>query len=163
MHQLTHVISNDLENYRTRTLTFDQSLAGQPGQFVMVWLPGIGEKPYCITNDSPLTLTVVSVGPFSTALNALSAGDKVWIRGPFGHGYQLSGEKLLLVGGGYGVASLYFLAQQALVQNRQVEVCIGAATARDVLLVEKFEAAGIQVRIATEDGSLGTWAGDRIG
>lgn len=155
MHQIYHLISADTENYRTRTLTFDRQLDAQPGQFVMVWLPGIGEKPYCITNDKPLTLTVVSVGPFSSALCALRVGDKVWIRGPFGHGYQLLGEKLLLVGGGYGVASLFFLAQQALSRNLQVNVCIGAGTTRDVLLLDKFKAAGIHVQVATEDGSSG--------
>ncbi len=155
MHQLYHLISSDIENHRTKTLIFDRPLKAQPGQFVMVWLPGIGEKPYCITNDRPLTLTVVSVGPFSAALNELRIGDKAWIRGPFGHGYQLMGEKLLLVGGGYGVASLLFLAQKSLSQDLHVDVCIGAGSAGDVLLFEKFEAAGIQVRVATEDGSLG--------
>ena len=156
MHQLFHIESSNSENYRTKTLVLDRPLYAQPGQFVMVWMPDIGEKPYCVTNDNPLTLTVVSVGPFSDALSALTKGDKVWIRGPFGHGYQLKGERLLLVGGGYGVASLLFLAQQALSMDLQVDVCIGAAKVRDVLLLDAFETAGVCIHVSTEDGSLGT-------
>jgi dihydroorotate dehydrogenase electron transfer subunit len=155
MHRLYHLVSSKTENYRTQTLVFNQPLPAQPGQYVMVWLPGIGEKPYCVTNDDPLTLTVVAVGPFSRALGALEPGDKVWIRGPFGHGYQLKGDELLLVGGGYGVASLLFLARQALAVGLQVAACIGATAVRDVLLADEFRALGIDIQITTEDGSLG--------
>jgi dihydroorotate dehydrogenase electron transfer subunit len=155
LHQCYRLETSKKENYRTRTLVFDRPCPAQPGQFVMVWLPGIGEKPYCVTNDQPLTLTVVRVGPFSTALSALKTGETAWVRGPFGHGYQLLGERLFLVGGGYGVASLLFLAQQTKSQNRQIEVCIGAGSARDILLLDQFEARGLHVQVVTEDGSLG--------
>ena len=155
MHQSYRLVSSTIENYRTKTLVLDQSMTAQPGQFVMVWLPGVGEKPYCVTNDDPLTLTVVSVGSFSTALNAIAAGEKIWIRGPFGHGYQLKGEKILLAGGGYGVASLLFLASQALSRNYQIDVCIGAGAAQDVILYDAFRNAGINVQVSSEDGSSG--------
>lgn len=155
MHHLYHVKNTRRENYRTVTLALDQPLNAEPGQFVMVWLPSVGEKPYSVTSGNPLTLTVVNVGVFSAALCALEHGDKLWIRGPFGHGFQLQGQTLMLVGGGYGVAPLYFLSQQAVSQGCQVAVCIGAASAQDVLLRETLEDAGCSVRITTEDGSLG--------
>lgn len=155
MHQYYTLTSVIIENYRTKTLVLDRGLSAQPGQYVMVWLPGVGEKPYCITNDDPLTLTVVSVGPFSAVLSALEPGDKVWIRGPFGKGYHAIGQNVLLVGGGYGVASLLFLARKMQVMNTRVSVCIGAASVQDVLLLGAFEAAGIPVKVATEDGSQG--------
>lgn len=144
------------ENYRTKTFVLDASLpAAQPGQFVMAWLPDVGEKPFSIAGADPLKLTVVAVGPFSAALHALQPGDRVWIRGPLGRGYQLSGRRHLLVGGGYGAAPLLYLAQTALARGDEVQVCLGARSAQDVLLAEAFNQAGAAVSIATDDGSLG--------
>ncbi len=155
LHQVFHLAKILRENYRAQTFIFEEDLICQPGQFVMAWLPGIGEKPFSIAGSSPLTLMVVDVGPVSHALNELNPGDRVWIRGPLGQGYQLSGSRALLVGGGYGVAPLFYLAKTALQQNRQVEACIGARTAADVLLASDFEQLGIALHISTEDGSLG--------
>jgi dihydroorotate dehydrogenase electron transfer subunit len=143
------------ENYRTRTFTFDQDMPCQPGQFLMAWLPQVDEKPFSIAGAHPLRLTIVAVGPFSEAIHRLQVGDKLWVRGPLGHGFQLEGKHALLAGGGYGVAPLLFLAHSARERGMKVEVCIGARKAEDVLLVEQFEAAGVKVHIATEDGSLG--------
>lgn len=143
------------ENHCTRTLIFRGNLPAQPGQFVMVWLPGVGEKPFSIAAAKPLALTVAAVGPFSKAMHQLSVGDRVWVRGPLGQGFQVNEGDILLVGGGYGVAPLLFLAKEAIARGCAVEVCIGARAAKDVLLAEDFERAGAAVRISTEDGSLG--------
>ena len=145
-----------LENYCTRTFIFRECLPAQPGQFVMVWLPGMDEKPFSIAAAEPLALMVAAVGPFSKAMHKLSAGDHVWVRGPLGQGFQLSEGDILLAGGGYGVAPLLFLAQEAIAEGCAVEACIGAQTAEDVLLAKDFEKAGVTVRITTEDSSRGT-------
>jgi dihydroorotate dehydrogenase electron transfer subunit len=144
-----------VDNERTRTFTFDQPLPAEPGQFVMAWLPDVGEKPFSVAGADPFALTVVAVGPFSEALHRLGPGDRVWIRGPLGHGFEIEGQRLLLVGGGYGVAPLLFLAREAMARGCQAEACLGARTAAEVLLVKDFTAAGAGVRITTEDGSLG--------
>jgi dihydroorotate dehydrogenase electron transfer subunit len=143
------------ENHCTKTLFFHESLPALPGQFVMAWLPGVGEKPFSLAAADPLALTIVAVGPFSRATHRLSVGDRVWVRGPLGRGFQLSEGNILLVGGGYGVAPLLFLAQEARAKGCTVEVCIGARTAEDVLLARDFERVGVAVRVTTEDGSLG--------
>lgn len=155
MHHAFTVSEIRVENDRTKTLVFRASLPAQPGQFVMAWLPDVGEKPFSIAGDDPLALTVVAVGPFSRAVHRLAVGDRLWVRGPLGQGFRITGERLLLAGGGYGVAPLLFLARRALAQGCDVAVCIGARTANDVLLVEDFERAGAAVRVTTEDGSLG--------
>jgi dihydroorotate dehydrogenase electron transfer subunit len=144
------------DNDCTRTFIFRERLPAQPGQFVMAWLPGIGEKPFSLAAAEPLALTVVAVGPFSRAMHRLSVGDRVWVRGPLGRGFQLGAGHILLMGGGYGVAPLLFLAQVAMAEGCSAEVCIGARKAKDVLLAGDFEAAGAAVSITTEDGSLGT-------
>ena len=124
----------------------------------MAWLPGIGEKPFSIAGSDPLTLMIVAVGAVSEAFHNLQPGARVWIRGPLGQGYQLRGKRALLVGGGYGVAPLLYLARTACANGLQVETCIGARTASDVLLTSEFEQLGVPVTVTTEDGSRGLTA-----
>lgn len=145
-----------IENAQSRTLFFREALPAQPGQFVMAWLPGVDEKPYSVAAAEPLALVVTAVGPFSEALHRLDVGDRVWVRGPLGQGFRVAPGRLLLVGGGYGVAPLVFLAREAIARGCAVEACIGARTAEEVLLVRDFQAAGAGVRVTTEDGSRDT-------
>ena len=156
LHRPFTIAAIQAENCHTKTLVFCESLPAQPGQFVMAWLPGVDEKPFSIAAAVPLALTVVAVGPFSEALHRLAVGDRVWARGPLGQGYKVEGKRLLLAGGGYGVAPLLFLARTAIAASCAAQVCIGARMAADILLVDDFQRAGASVRITTEDGSLGT-------
>lgn len=145
------------ENARNKTFILNGALEARPGQFVMLWLPGLQDKPFSIANADPLSLTVAAVGPFSDALHHLKTGDSIWVRGPLGHGYHLADPpaRLLLVGGGYGVAPLLFLARTALAAGHTLSTIIGARTKAELLLVEAFEALGGSVWLTTEDGSVG--------
>jgi len=122
----------------------------------MAWLPGIGEKPFSISGNTPLALTVADVGPFSHAFTQLSKGERVWIRGPFGYGFKLTSQTSLLVGGGYGAAPLSLLARHLRLKGSQVAVALGARTGEALMMVRAFESLGCQVYLATEDGSAGT-------
>lgn len=145
------------ENPTTQTLVLDKALPGAaPGQFCMLWLPGLGEKPFSIAGADPLAFTIAAVGPFSRAVSKLGKGDRIWARGPLGHGFQLKGSSHLLVGGGYGAAPLALLAADALAQGHDVSVCLGAKTADQLIFAEVFSRMGATVRLATEDGSCGT-------
>jgi dihydroorotate dehydrogenase electron transfer subunit len=145
------------ESPKVRTLLLDLHLEADPGQFVMAWLPGLDEKPFSLVRAEPVTLTVARVGPFTTAVHALEVGDPVWIRGPLGQGFTLAEPRgaLLLLGGGYGVAPIYFLAERALASGWQVSMVIGAQTSTDVIFADRFGSLGIQVVVATDEGSLG--------
>jgi dihydroorotate dehydrogenase electron transfer subunit len=143
------------ENDRIRTFFFDVSLPSQPGQFIMAWLPRLDEKPFSLAGDDPVTLTVARVGPFTEALHRLQPDDWLWLRGPFGRGFEVAGRHALLVGGGYGVAPLAYLARRLLATGRRVTVVIGARQAADVILAGQFQALGVDVVVTTEDGSLG--------
>jgi dihydroorotate dehydrogenase electron transfer subunit len=127
------------ETRTVRTFVLDADIPeAEPGQFIMLWLPGVDEKPISIAHPAPLTLTVARVGPFSTALHQRKAGDRVGWRGPYGRGFSLRQDQpALLVAGGYGAAPL------------------GARTALDLLYVEQFRALGVDLLLATDDGSLG--------
>jgi dihydroorotate dehydrogenase electron transfer subunit len=155
LHQAFTVTAVRQDNYRTKTLFLEPSLPAQPGQFVMAWLPGVGEKPFSLSGSDPLALTVAAVGPVSEAILRLRRGKRLWLRGPLGRGFEPFGERLLLVAGGYGAAPLRFLAEVARAQAKTVEVCLGASTAIDLTLMNEFEKMGCGVRLATEDGSQG--------
>jgi dihydroorotate dehydrogenase electron transfer subunit len=148
------------ENTATKTLVLNGSMAADPGQFVMAWLPNLDEKPFSLAEASPVSLTIAAVGPFSRAVHQLQVGDRLWVRGPLGRGFQLpvhseGGKKILLVGGGYGVAPLHFLAKQALAVGHQVAMIIGARNSANLLLVDAFQELGVPLWLTTEDGSTG--------
>ncbi len=155
-HRRYRIVSARDEGAVGRTLVLEGALAAQPGQFVMVWLPGVEERPLAVVDTDPLTLTVQAIGPFTRALCALDAGDALWVRGPFGRGYVLHGARHLLVGGGSGTASLALLAQVARARGDAVTVALGARTADGLMLVDHFAALGCTLRLATDDGSRGT-------
>ena len=150
-------ISDIVEETRTiKTFVLDDKMDAQPGQFVMLWLPGVDEKPISIAAPDPLTLTVARVGPFSNALHECKVGDRLSWRGPFGRPFRLDPARpALLVGGGYGAAPLYFLAAQAAAQGIATTVALGARRADDLIFVERFQRLGVQLLLATEDGSAG--------
>ncbi len=137
------------------TLVLDGALPAEPGQFVMVWLPGVEERPLAVVDDAPVTLTIRRVGEFTCAMCALDAGDRIWVRGPFGHGFPLTAERPLLIGGGSGVASLALLAKRYLAQHKPVTVALGARTSDELMLDWRFRDLGCRVMLTTDDGSCG--------
>jgi dihydroorotate dehydrogenase electron transfer subunit len=145
------------ETRTIRTFALDAELEeAEPGQFVMLWLPGIDEKPFAVVRPAPLTVTVARVGPFSTALHQRDIGDPVGWRGPYGKGFSLRRDRhALLVAGGYGAAPLYFLAERAVEQGIGTSVAVGARKALDLLYVDRFESLGVECLVCTDDGSTG--------
>jgi dihydroorotate dehydrogenase electron transfer subunit len=149
------------ESPKVRTLVLDRHMEADPGQFIMAWLPGLDEKPFSLVRAKPVTLTVARVGPFSTAIHALGVGDWLWLRGPLGKPFTLpsvedwAGSRLLLIGGGYGVAPLHFLAECARASGWAADMVIGARAAADLIFAGRFESLGVRVALATDDGSRG--------
>ncbi len=161
------ILDVQTDNYRTKTFVLDARLDAYPGQFVMAWLPRFDEKPFSLVNADPLTLMITAVGPFSRLLHEKQPGDFVWLRGPFGTGYRVEGEgkRLALVGGGYGVAPLHWLARTQLGVAASLTAIIGARTGEDILYAGRFaalageaaaQATGLQTLVTTEDGSRGS-------
>lgn len=146
------------DNYRIRTFILDASMPdARPGQFVMAWLPGIEEAPFSLAYNAPVTLTVARVGSLTEAMHRLGVGDRLWLRGPYGQPFraEADAQKPLLVGGGYGVAPLAYLAQMLLAHGQRPLALIGGRSAADVIGVERFQRLGVPAIITTEDGSLG--------
>ena len=128
--------------------------ASQPGQFVFAWLPGLGEKPFSISEQhaGEVELTVKALGPFSRAMMSLAPGDKLGLRGPYGSAFDLSGPAVLL-GGGIGIAPIRFLARQLERAGRSAPILLGARTMDEHVFIDDFERLG--ALFATDDGSMG--------
>ena len=152
----TRIVEIRRETPMVKTFVFDTDIDAQPGQFIMLWIPGVDEKPMSIAGMHPLTISVARVGAATSALHAMEVGDYLGWRGPFGRPYRLvPGHSALLVAGGYGSAPLYQLAQQALARQIEVTVAIGARVADELLYADRFEQLGVRLLLSTNDGSRG--------
>lgn len=147
------------ENEQVKTFVLDVSLGAQPGQFVMVWIPRLNEKPFSVAMDNgkETHLVIADVGPFSHAMHELKVGDKVGIRGPFGTEFTCEkGQHLAFLGGGYGAAPLYFFAHKAAAMGCTVEFVVGARRKDLLLYTDKVSTLkGVNLHVATNDGSEG--------
>jgi dihydroorotate dehydrogenase electron transfer subunit len=149
------IIENDL----VKTFVLDHSVGARPGQFVMVWIPRINEKPMSVAMDTgeELHLTIAAVGPFSKAMHELKEGDFVGIRGPFGDEFECEeGENLAFLAGGYGAAPLYFFAHEAVKKGCSIEFIVGARSEDLLLYTERIEKMdNVNLHVSTDDGSAG--------
>ena len=150
--KITKVIK---ESATVKTFVLEAVIEADPGQFIMVWLPRVDEKPFSLVDADPVTITVARIGPFTEKLHRLRIDDRIWFRGPLGRGFELRGEQILLIGGGCGVAPLAFLTQRAVRGGRQVTAVIGAQSRADLVFPQRFAELGCSVVLATEDGSAG--------
>jgi dihydroorotate dehydrogenase electron transfer subunit len=146
------------ENYRVRTIEADCDMPqALPGQFLMVWVPGSGEKPMSIGNSNPLTISVANVGKVSGELHKLKSGDLLSFRGPYGKPFSIpeKAKRILVIGGGYGVVPMYFLAKVARENGIEALAVIGARTARDIVWEKQLFTVCREVFVTTDDGTRG--------
>ena len=143
-----------------------------PGQFNMLYLPGIGEAAISISSDpdQPQTLlhTVRVVGNVTRALARKQPGEQILLRGPFGSSWPINdcrGCDLVIAGGGVGLAPLRPVLYQV-VNHRadfgKVSLLYGARTPRDLLYSDEYDAwrtAGIDVQITVDLGD-DAWQGE---
>ncbi len=169
-----HRESPGIWTYRIRFQ--DSSVAAdysaKPGQFNMLYLPGIGEAAISLSGrslaDEPLIHTVRAVGNVTRALADAKVGFSLGIRGPFGSHWPLEqcmGKDVIVVAGGIGLAPLR-PAIYEMMANRErfgrVSVLIGARSPADLLYHEEYanwEAAAIDVE-TTVDRAERDWAGN---
>ncbi|MBN1785731.1 MAG: dihydroorotate dehydrogenase electron transfer subunit [Candidatus Methanofastidiosa archaeon] len=146
------VIGTRKETKDTTTLFFDKSLDAVPGQFGMFWLAGKGQKPMSFSYHD--AITVKDVGPFTHNLSNLCIGDRLSAEAPLGKGFDIKGNDIVLIGGGFGVAPLRFLAQRCHERGMSVTSLLGYRKLDEVLFDEELRKYG-DVYVATEDGSCG--------
>jgi dihydroorotate dehydrogenase electron transfer subunit len=135
--------------------------SAKPGQFVMIRV-GHGtdpllRRPFSICGKERDVLLVLYrvVGQGTAILSQAKEGERSTVLGPLGRGFELppKGSIPILVGGGIGVAPLFFLAQG--LKNTKTEFMVGFASARDILEWKEMRNPRTRIRIATDDGSRG--------
>jgi dihydroorotate dehydrogenase electron transfer subunit len=142
-----------------RTFFFDYNINSKPGQFFLLWIPGLNEKPFGVASEhnKGFSTTISNVGPFTETLFEMKKGSLVGIRGPYGTGFNTD-EKLknvILIGGGYGSAPLSFLADKLASQGAKVDFIIGAKTAKKLVYRKRKFHSNITIHYCTDDGTLG--------
>lgn len=147
-------------------LTDDKPLPEMlPGQFVEVRVDNSPStflrRPISINNvdydRNELWLLVAAVGDGTRQLQKLQKGDRLNCMLPLGNSFTMptnSTQKVLLVGGGVGVAPLLYFGKRIKEMGGEPTFLLGARSAKDVLERELFEQVG-RVLITTEDGSEG--------
>jgi dihydroorotate dehydrogenase electron transfer subunit len=151
------------EGMSAKVFSFEDRIAStaKPGQFIMLWVPGIDEIPLSVmdaTSDRNVSVVVKNVGEATASLHAKSVGDVIGIRGPFGNSFSLAEGDILMVGGGTGIAPLFLLTKTLNRAKSRIRVVIGAKTKAELILKKQFEAIlSVEDLIATtEDGTCGT-------
>ena len=135
-----------------------QAAEMQPGQFVHIRVPTLEmsalRRPFSVfdAQDGKVTVLYKEVGRGTAALSKVQPGETVEIQGPLGRGFPAKCDGVaLLVGGGFGVAPLHFLAKRL---PRSI-LFVGGRTKDDLLALDRFEALGVETKVSTNDGSLG--------
>jgi dihydroorotate dehydrogenase electron transfer subunit len=95
------------------------------------------------------------VGEGTKLLSQRVVGDDLDIMGPIGNGFNIYPEsrKIMVVGGGIGVAPLLALCEESIKQDKEVRVLVGALKKESVIGEENFRNLGAKVDVATDDGS----------
>ena len=165
-----------VENTQLFTLRFldehlVRSFRHQPGQFIMLSIPGTGEMPISISSSPSrpgvLELCVRRVGRVTSALYRMRTNDVVGIRGPYGNGYpmeEIAGHDLLLAAGGLGMAPLRSLLWYTLDHRDQfnnLTLMYGSKRPEDMLFREELVAlvdrADINCLLTVDADPSGTW------
>lgn len=151
------------ETDTAKTIIFsikEPPFAFAPGQFLMVWVPGVDEIPMSISLWEPprVGITVLPIGEATESLVSLQPDDWIGIRGPFGSSFTLHTGKVLVVGGGVGMAPLRPLVYDLLKRGTDTTVLIGARTKGELMFYKEFANISdgkLGVRVSTDDGSEG--------
>jgi dihydroorotate dehydrogenase electron transfer subunit len=158
------------ETVNVKSFTFQEKTASNalPGQFVMIWIPGVDEIPMSLSMINPeqnmIAISVEKVGEATRKLHKMGAGDVVGIRGPFGRGYRVTANMrtsaVMIAAGGTGVISLAPLCEQ-LAKNKSCRVTflLGAKTQSELLFIERLQNVLDDKKhrfiASTDDGSYG--------
>jgi dihydroorotate dehydrogenase electron transfer subunit len=157
----TRIVDAKTEIDTVKTFTMKDRLCAKarPGQFLMLWIPGVDEIPLSILDagNGEVSVTVKAVGDATRHLHQMKTGELVGIRGPFGNSFTESRGRVLMVGGGTGTAPLLFLAKKLAAKADRLSFVIGAKTKNELLFRNELDAVCTEesVLATTDDGSYG--------
>jgi len=146
-HKVVRVINSVEYAKNIKLIMFSDEFSFIPGQYVMVWIPGVGEKPFSLADNNKLLIK--KVGRFTEELFCYKK--ILRIRGPYGKGFpvgKFENKNVLIVAGGVGIAPVLSIPKFV---NANLTLVQGAKTKSELIPVKGF---GKRV-ITTDDGSEG--------
>jgi NAD(P)H-flavin reductase len=169
-------IKSETDNVATYRLAFVDHEIGEaycflPGQFNMLYVPGVGEAALSISSDpedqSGVDHTIRFVGNVTGAIRKMAVGDILGLRGPFGQSWPLQdypGSDVVIAAGGIGLPPLRPVIHQLILHRHdfgRIVVLYGARSPDELLFTDAFEdwsAHGIEIEV-TVDRADSSWHG----
>lgn len=150
------LVKNEKVSDDISILTFDKKVGVKAGEFIFLWIPGLGEKPFSALTDDPFSLVVINLGEFTDQLIKLDPGTEAYVRGPHGIAVQPpEGAKIMAVSGGTGLAAVYQIVRDLGGEGEnKAEIFVGARSADRLYFTNECEDISA-LHIATDDGSRG--------
>ena len=138
------------EGKRQTSFFFKHHIDCKPGQFLMVWLPGVDEKPMAVSyyNKKEFAFTSQAIGKFTNALEKIKKDYKLGIRGPYGNFFSTK-ENACVVAGGVGLSSVSTLIDAL----KNPLIIYGARTKEHLIYLKRYKSKNML--ITTDDGSFG--------
>ncbi len=134
------VVESRLHSEDTAILTLDGQMKGfKAGEFVFIWIPGVGEKPFSVAKAEPLVFIIKRRGPFTNALiDDVKQGDTIYLRGPYGAAVETpKAKKAIIIAGGTGEAVAFPLAQKLADDKTRMSFLVGTSVDGDKGILEK--------------------------
>ena len=127
------------------------------GEFVFLWLPGVGEKPFSLALTKPLTFIIKKRGIFTSALfDTLKEGDTIFVRGPYGGEVELpESRKALLILGGTGEAVAAPLSEMLEKKGTEMSFLVGTSVTGNRGILESILGRKGTYRCISDDGKPG--------
>lgn len=155
--KVTKIIKTEKENSDVKTFLFEYTEKTIPGQFFMIWIPGVDEIPmsasYIAKNVKGITFR--RVGDATKALFNLKKGEKIGVRGPYGNGFKINGKSILFVGGGTGIATIASAVEEAISKGISLTVILGVKNKNELFFENRIKKCGAEIHVSTDDGSKG--------
>lgn len=162
--RITPILGIKTESPSVKIFTFrdKQCARAKPGQFLMLWIPGIDEIPLSILDakeNGAVSVAVKKVGEATIDLHTKKVGELIGVRGPFGNNFTLKEGRILMVSGGTGTAPILFLAKKLASGATRLVFVIGAKTRSELLFMDDsrnvLSRDEASIVATTEDGSYG--------
>jgi len=157
-------IIDECDGVKTFVFERNDKSVPKPGQFVMVWIPGVDEIPMSISSyekNGEWAITIKNVGDCTNSVHDLKVGDFIGVRGPLGNFFKIPQEtnkNIILIGGGIGMVPLRFLASELVKLGCKFKIIEGAKVGNEILFVNEFleyHKEELEFHFCTDDGSYG--------
>lgn len=157
-------IIGECAGVKTISFKLGNNIIPKPGQFVMIWVPGVDEIPMSISDydeSGNWSITVKDVGECTNALLNLNVGDFIGIRGPLGTHFKIppkSSKYIFLIGGGIGMAPLKFLSLQLKESGFTFQIIEGVKNKDELIYLDELlniKNQNSEFFCSTDDGTYG--------